>query len=195
MDLKECISSEVYLYAIRHYTIEDDVIDWADDDTDWGMGYDYDNSYKVIRAPLPDELVVQDGVLTGFSAGGKAGHFLSENGEHEASEIHSTHRYGHGHNWHLIIDEVPYYPHYFSVILSDDEKKSLKESLTDESAEFHKYVKQIVSGISIEDKRGYESENARYKFEFSDYAMENLVESVKWICEFFDGKYVTLLKK
>jgi len=42
------------------------LVDWANDNTDWGVGYDYDNSYQVLREPLRCELVIRDGVFFGF---------------------------------------------------------------------------------------------------------------------------------
>ncbi len=103
---------ELYQNIRKKYIIEFSCSDWANDTGDAGMGYDYDNSYKLFREPLRREMVIKDGKLAGFYVGCQS--------EHEATKEYllelvqgfnvfcggsSSPRYGDSKEWVLNIKE------------------------------------------------------------------------------------------
>lgn len=90
----------IYAYARQKYAIDYDLSDWADDDTDSGWGYDYFNSYEVLREPERDELVVRDGRLYGFQVA--KGKMLVPGEVERAYEGSITKRYGDQQVWRLL---------------------------------------------------------------------------------------------
>lgn len=103
---------ELYQEIRKKYIIEYSCFDWAEDTGDAGMGYDYDNSYKLFREPYRREIVIQDDKLVGFYVGyrleGKATkeYFLKlENGAKIYQRGSSSPRYGNSKEWVLNIKE------------------------------------------------------------------------------------------
>ena len=101
---------ELYILALKQYMITYHLSDWADDDGDNGMGYDYDNSYTIHRAPEKEELLLKDGELYGFVVDGEKG-VLEINGTTLVTRSGSSSlRYGDSCSWEL--KEMPGLPHY-----------------------------------------------------------------------------------
>ena len=96
---------EIYASARQKYVIDFERDDWADDDTDWGSGYDYDNSYHVLREPLRRELVIRDGALYGFRVYEDKVLVPGECTFARAGYIRK--RYGDMYTWNLIAEELP----------------------------------------------------------------------------------------
>lgn len=100
------------------YVIHYDRSDWAEDDRDAGMGYDYNNSYEVYREPQRRELVFEEDKLAGFYVGYSDDvrlestptkkYFLPLKHEAKIYERGSySSFYGNSKNWALLVKDEP----------------------------------------------------------------------------------------
>lgn len=158
---------ELYAHVRQAYSIELDLTDWADDDTDAGWGYCYDNSYSVVREPLRSELVVgMDGELYGLCVTDNL--VLVPGAKEQVSKGHYHPRYGDSYTWKLLVEEtpspadhvfLPYYP-------SPDSQHEFTPS------EFPSGVVEAVHRkINVENSRGHFDNRARLTLKLTPAAM------------------------
>jgi len=110
---------EMYAEVRQKFTIDYWRADSADDDSDAGYGYCYSNTYHILREPLRQEMVLEDGKLAGFYIGYVGGIHLEQdqhtkkyllelvNGA-EKFERYTYSRYCNNfRSWELIIEDTP----------------------------------------------------------------------------------------
>lgn len=157
---------ELYAFARQKYVIDYDLDDWADDDTDWGSGYDYNNSYRVLREPFIQELVVRDGAVYGFRV--HADHVLVP-GEKDSARIgYIRKRYGDMQTWGLIEEESPK-PADHIFLRVHPSPDSNHEFTPGEFAEG--LVEEVVGKTNIEDKRGRFDDRVRLMLKLTPEAI------------------------
>lgn len=164
--------------AQKAFTIYEYVCDWADDDTDWGMGYDYDNSYEVYLEPTVSETVVENGTVIGFLPDG-AKKILLIDGERTIDQRETTSRYGSGSLWKLIEDEPPA-PGRILRFITDEEDSSRIFTPGDFPDGL---VESVVKTESIYDDRGYYDGRLKIWVLLTEQAMEDREKAIRAICE------------
>ncbi len=173
------------------YSVDYYISDWADDDSDAGWGYCYDNSYGLYREPCRDELIIENGEIWGLCF--RKSYYdtvcisLDDAGAELYSNGHNTRRYGDSTRWTLI-KEVPYLKaKYIYVII---EEKDGKRAFV--ASDFPLgIVKACVKKIGIEDTRGHYDGRARLWLELTDEAAEN-IDSVIDILEALENIRVAI---
>ena len=182
---------EIYKQAVENYTIEKEVIDWAKDNSDAGWGYDYDNSYTEILVPMPDQLIIQNGELTGFRVSGRETHILEINGCRKALEGYSSDSWGDERRWNLIVEEEPNPPRFISVCMKMEDADMI------ESQEYplHLFLKKKVAVRAHEDTRGFLTEFGTVTFELTDRGMENPLEALEKTNEYMKTSSAVLEKR
>ena len=166
---------EAVFEGIReNYSVEYRVSDWADDDTDSGMGYCYDNSFRYYREPYRDELIIEDGRPWGFCF--RKSYYdtiyiaLSDAGSSVDKYGHNTRRYGDSTSWTLVKESSPLKARYIYAVV--DEKNEKKKFIaTDFPAGL---IKGCVKRIGIEDKRGHYDGSVRLWLELTDKAAKDI---------------------
>lgn len=153
---------KLYQQVRKMYIIQYNCWDWANDTSDNGMGYDYDNSYEVFREPERREMIVRDDELIGFYVGfsnniqleNKATekYFLKlENG----AEIHhgtSSTRYGNSKTWVLHIKEEAVQSEDICLLWVEAEDK--EHIFTPEEFDC-KYIDSVLGKSKWENSNGY----------------------------------------
>lgn len=161
---------EIYQNARRAYTLDFHLSDWADDDSDSGWGYCYDNSYGMKREPVRHNLVIQDGELAGFFVGSitpamytdgyvledsfAKENFLAISGKTSLYKNRQpySNRYGDSISWKLLVEEYPRpaeYVYLVRVKQADRDHKFTAEEFCKE------LIEDVVSTSYIEDTRGH----------------------------------------
>ena len=165
---------EVFYAAARQaYVIDQDVVDWEDDDTDQGTGYDYDESHRVFREPKRSELVIRDGKLHGFKV--HFNHVLVPGEVLQAREGCVTSRHGHMTTWCLIAENEPS-PADHICLLS---VPSPSEEHVFSPADFHAgMVDSVVEKVNRQDKRGWFDGRARLVLKLSPEAVSRPDETL-----------------
>lgn len=165
---------EEYRDIRNGYSVKYDVVDWADDDTDSGMGYCYDNSYSIYREPFRSEIVVENGKIWGFCF--KKDYYdticiaLSDAGTTQTVFGHNSGRYGHSTRWTLVREDDPLAAKYAYVIIDEADRK---KKFT--SANFPKgIVGRCVKTVGIEDSRGHYDGRMRAWLELTDEASKDI---------------------
>lgn len=147
------IPSEIdkaYETARMNYTITYYHEDSADDDGDNGMGYDYDNSYVIHRAPKKEEIIIKNGKLYGFVVCGEKKPLLISGAETVTADRHNSPRYKSGYTWNLTYD--PCIPRYMWVPGMEASSKYHRFAPKDFPENL---VKAVVKQVGIQDNRGY----------------------------------------
>ena len=164
--------------AQKAFTIYEHYYDWADDDTDWGMGYDYDNSFEVYLEPTVSETVVENGTVIGFLPDG-AKQILLIDGERTIDQREITNRYGSGSLWKLIEDEPPAPGRIlcFTINENDSNRVFTPEDFPDG------LVESVVKKEIICDNRGYYDNRLKIWVLLTEQAMEDREKAIRAICE------------
>ena len=166
----------LYQSVRKQYTIEYHATDWADDDSDAGRGYCYDNSYSFSREPAREEMVIENGALAGFYVGAvgrelqnsqilplKQGASVSTGGSH-------TSRYGSGQSWVLQIEEAPAHSGYVYLVYVPHEDKNKNFLPADFSEEL---VEAVAHQCFIEDSRGHFNGASRFTLKLTAAATQD----------------------
>ena len=110
---------EMYGEVRQKYTIDYWRADSADDDSDAGRGCCYSNTYHILREPLRQEMVLEDGKLAGFYIGYAGGTHLERdqytkkfflelvNGAEKLEDYNHSRYYNNFRSWKLVIEETP----------------------------------------------------------------------------------------
>ena len=141
---------EAYETARMNYTITYYHEDSADDDGDNGMGYDYDNSYVIHRAPKKNEIIIKNGKLYGFVVCGEKNPLLISSAGTVTVDRYNSPRYKSGYTWNLTYD--PCIPRYMWV---PGMKASSKDHIFAPKDFPENLVKAVVKQVGIQDNRGY----------------------------------------
>lgn len=188
---------EIYKSARKNYTIKYCRSDWADDDRDSGMGYDYDNSYTIFREPKRDELVIKNGKLFGFFVGYNPynseepdkKYLLEISGKNEIYESGtSSNFYGDSKEWKLICESEPnpagfvFLPH---VNETDAEHDFVPSDFPSD------YIETALSKIRFQDSRGHFDNAFRIILKLNPEGVENPDAVLKSLSEYMP----TLVKK
>lgn len=153
---------ELYLKIRKLYTIQYSRSDWANDTSDNGMGYDYDNSYEIFREPARREMVIQDDKLIGFYVGfsddiqleykatGK--YFLTLEKDAKIYQGTSSTRYGNSKTWilHINEDTSPLECVCLFWVEAEDREHTFKPEEFD-----CKYIESVLAKCKWEDSYGY----------------------------------------
>jgi len=153
---------ELYQQVRKMYIIQYNCSDWANDTSDNGMGYDYDNSYEVFREPERREMVVHNGKLIGFYVGFSNNILLEskatekyllklENGAEICHGTSST-RYGNSKTWVLHIKEEA--AQLESICLLWVEEEDREHTFTPEEFDC-KYIDSVLGKCRWENSSGY----------------------------------------
>ena len=170
---------EIYAKARQKYVIDHDVVDWEDDDTDQGTGYDYDESFRVLREPRRSELVISDGKLYGFKV--HFNHVLVPGENVQAREGHITERHGHLTTWRLIEEDEPC-PADRICLLS---VPSPGEEHVFSPADFPAgVVDSVVEKVNRQDTRGWFDGRARLALKLSPEAVSKPDETLAAFADF-----------
>lgn len=158
--------------------------DWADDDTDSGMGYCYDNSYGMKREPFRREMVIKDGALAGFFVGRAPAYMIKDGGilspedkKAHFLELHDSKifddrqpyskRYGYSERWEVIEEKEQKFCEYVFLLFVKQEDRNYRFTAADFSEEL---VEEVVQQICIEDSRGHFNEAFRVKLKLKPEA-------------------------
>lgn len=167
---------QLYQQVRQKYTIQYEVFDWADDDSDAGWGYCYDNSYSFSREPQREEMIVQNGQLIGFYVG-PIRRELSDDQilflrQDEQVYIRGTctSRYGSSWNWVLKIEETPAPCEYVFLMNVEHKDKDKRFLPTDFSEDL---VEAVVWQCFIEDNRGHFDDASRFKLKLTPTAIQD----------------------
>ena len=157
---------EIYAFARQKYVIDYDLDDWADDDTDAGLGYDYNNSYRVLREPFRRELVISDGAIYGFKV--HTDHVLVPGEKDSARTGYIRKRYGDMQTWELVEEESPK-PADHIFLRVHPSPDSNHEFTPGEFAEG--LVEEVVSKTNIEVRRGRFDDRVRLMLKLTPEAI------------------------
>lgn len=173
-----------YAEVRQKYTIRYERIDWADDDTDAGMGYDYDNSYSFFGAPTRHELVLKDGALYGFWVGFNSyypGYSKPEMlipGEIEEVTRSSGYssKYGNSTSWKLITETVPAPCQYCYLLEYPHQNRDDVITAADFAGD---WVEEVVWRDYIQDHRGHFDNASRLKVKLTAKGIANPDDALK----------------
>ena len=176
---------EIYAYVRQKYIIEYDYTDWADDDTDSGWGYDYDNSFSILYEPKRRELVIRDGALYGFRV--HENKILVPGETTLAMEGSIRKRYGDQRSWTLIEEEHPAPADHVFLPRVESPDKDYEFSPADFPAGL---VEDVVEKINVQDTRGHFDGRVRLTLKLTPEA----VADPDGTLAAFAGFYPTLVK-
>ena len=166
----------LYQQVRQKYTIQYKSFDWADDDSDAGMGYCYDNFYAFSREPQREELIIQNGQLIGFYVGPIRRELsdgqilpLKQDARVYISGTCSS-RHGSGQEWGLKIEEKPAPCGYVFLTCVPHEDKNKEFLPSDFSG---KLVEEVTWRCSIEDSRGHFDDASRFKLKLTPKAIQD----------------------
>ena len=153
---------ELYQQVRKMYIIKYMCSDWANDTSDNGMGYDYDNSYEFFREPERREMIIQNGKLVGFYVGfsndiqlekvATEKYILKLENDAKIHQGTSSTRYGNSETWLLQINEEA--EQLGNVCLLWVEADDREHTFTPEEFDC-KYIDSVVSKFKWEDSNGY----------------------------------------
>jgi len=177
---------ELYQKIRRMYIIQYSRSDWASDTGDSGMGYDFDNSYQILREPERREMVIGDGKLVGFYIG-FAGKVKLENKAtkeyflklEEGAEIcrgTSTVRYGNSKAWKLHIKAEPSTLEHVCLFWVEEEDREHIFTPADFGCEF---IESVVDKCKWQDGYGYFDGAFRVTVKLTAEGAENADEVLK----------------
>lgn len=156
----------IYAEARKRYIIDHDIVDWEDDDTDQGTGYDYDESYRVLREPKRSEVVIRNGELHGFKV--HFDHVLVPGENVRARKGYIAERHGHLTTWTLVEEDTPCPADHICLLSvpSPDENHEFSPS------DFPKgTVETVVEKVNHQDTRGWFDGRARLVLKLSPEAV------------------------
>lgn len=166
----------LYQLVREKYTIEYRLSDWADDDSDAGWGYCYDNSYSFCREPYREEMIIDNGELVGFYVGSIKQDLtnsqilpLKQGAEVYIGGTYSP-RYNSSQKWALKIEDDPAPSGYVFLIYVSHEEKNKHFLPADFSEEL---VETVEWQCFIEDSRGHFDGASRFKLKLTSAAMQN----------------------
>ena len=175
IDLEKLYQEIRKMYLIKYFCS-----DWANDTSDNGMGYDYNNSYEVFREPERREMIILDGKLVGFYVGFSNNIQLEnkatekyllklENGAKICQGTSST-RYGNSKTWVLHIKEES--APLDSVCLLWVEEEDREHTFTAEEFDC-KYIHSVLDKCKWENSNGYFDGAFRVTFKLTREGTEN----------------------
>ena len=170
---------EIYALARRRYVIDYDVVDWEDDDTDQGTGYDYDESFRVLREPKRSELVIRDGKLYGFKV--HFNHVLIPGENAQAREGAITKRHGHLTTWRLVEEDEPRPADHICLLSVPSPDANHEFRPADFSAGT---VDAVIEKVNRQDTRGWFDGRARLVLKLSPEAVAKPDETLAAFAEF-----------
>ena len=166
----------LYQSVRKQYTIEYHLTDWADDDSDAGRGYCYDNSYSFCREPYREEMIIENGELVGFYVGPVKQELnngqllpLKQDASVYMGGTHSS-RYDSSQSWKLQIEETPAPSGYVYLVYVPHEDKSKEFLPVDFSEEL---VEAVKGQCFIEDSRGHFDGASRFTLKLTAKAVQD----------------------
>jgi len=157
---------ELYAFARQKYVIDYEVDDWADDDTDQGTGYDFDNSFHVFREPKRSELVVCEGKLYGFNVGYNQILIPGENVRARTGAI--TKRHGSLIEWRIVEEVEPRPADHIYLLRKPAPSADYEFSPMDFPAGL---VEAVEKKVNCQDTRGWFDNHARLMLKLTPEAI------------------------